>query len=89
MVSTTIGAEGLPVAGGEEILLRDTPQEFADAVVKLLQDKILAKKIGERAAQTVREKFGWRKVADDFAELCEKAVERHGQNKVFQQNEHI
>ncbi len=75
MVSTTIGAEGLPIADGEEILLRDTPQEFAEAVVKLLQDKNIAKKIGERAAQTVREEFGWRRVADDFAELCEKAVE--------------
>ncbi|MEJ7699138.1 MAG: glycosyltransferase [Pyrinomonadaceae bacterium] len=80
MVSTTIGAEGLPVADGEEILLRDTPQEFAEAVIKLLKDKNLAKKVGERAAQTVREKFGWRKVADDFAELCERAVERNGQN---------
>jgi sugar transferase (PEP-CTERM/EpsH1 system associated) len=74
MVSTTIGAEGLPILDGEEILLRDTPQEFAEAVVKLMQDKNLAKKIGERAAQTVRQKFGWRKVTDDFAELCEKAV---------------
>jgi glycosyltransferase involved in cell wall biosynthesis len=74
MVSTTVGAEGLPVVDSEEILLRDTPQEFAEAVLKLLQDRNLAKKIGERAAQTVREKFGWRKVADNFAELCEKAV---------------
>ena len=75
MVSTTIGAEGLPVADGEEILLRDTPQEFTKAVVKLLKDKNLAKKIGERAAQIVREKFGWRRVADNFSALCEKAVE--------------
>lgn len=83
LVSTTIGAEGLPVVNGEEILLRDTPQEFTEAVVKLLKDKDLAKQIGGRAAQTVREKFGWRKVADDFSELCKKAVERHGQNRVF------
>jgi len=75
LVSTTIGAEGLPLINGEEILLRDTPEEFAEAVVKLLKNKNLAKKIGEQSAQTVREKFGWKKVADDFAELCVKAFE--------------
>ncbi|HEU4433100.1 MAG TPA: glycosyltransferase, partial [Pyrinomonadaceae bacterium] len=35
IVSTSIGAEGLPVTNGEEIVLADTPESFADAVVKL------------------------------------------------------
>ena len=74
-VSTKIGAEGLPVRDGEEILLRDEPREFAEAVVRLLRDKSLAEKIGKQAAKTVREKFGWQKVADDFAEICERAIE--------------
>ncbi len=76
MVSTTIGAEGLPVRDGEEILLRDAPDEFAGAVVRLLTDKESAQRIGGRAAQTVREKFGWQKVGDEFAVLCERAAER-------------
>ena len=76
VVSTTVGAEGLPLKDGEEILLRDTPHEFAEAVVKLLNEKKSAKKIGLEAAKTVREKFGWRKVADDFAEICEQAIRR-------------
>jgi glycosyltransferase involved in cell wall biosynthesis len=76
MVSTKIGAEGLPVRDGEEILLRDTPGEFAEAVVRLLTDKEAAKRIGGQAAQTVRENFGWQKVSDDFAILCQHAIER-------------
>jgi glycosyltransferase involved in cell wall biosynthesis len=76
VVSTTVGAEGLPLKDGEEILLRDTPHEFAEAVVKLLNEKKSAKKIGLEAAKTVREKFGWRKVADDFAEICEQSIRR-------------
>ena len=75
IVSTTIGAEGLPVEDGTEIFLRDDPQEFAAVVVKLLKDKGLAQIIGKQAATTVREKFGWRTVADDFTKLCEKAIE--------------
>lgn len=76
IISTKIGAEGLPVRDGEEILLRDTPNEFAEAIVKLLTDKELAKRISSQAAKTVSEKFGWEKVSDDFTILCERAVER-------------
>ena len=75
MVSTTIGAEGLPVCDGKEIVLRDTAAKFAEAVVHLLTDKEAAKKIGLEAAKTVREKFGWEKVADDFAEICGRVIE--------------
>lgn len=75
IVSTTVGAEGLPIEDGEEIVLRDTPQAFANAVVELLTDKKHAQKIGSAAEKNVRENFGWRRVAENFAEICEKAIE--------------
>jgi sugar transferase (PEP-CTERM/EpsH1 system associated) len=71
IVSTTIGAEGLPVKDGVELLLADTPASLAAALVKVLQDKQLALGLGNRAAATVREKFGWERVAGRFAEICE------------------
>ena len=74
IVSTSIGAEGLPVANGEEILLADTPETFADAVVGLLQQEDRATEIGKRAAAKVREQFGWDRVADSFAAICERAI---------------
>ena len=74
IVSTSIGAEGLPVTDGEEILLADTAELFADAVVRLLQQDSLASDIGKRAAARVREEFGWDKVAESFARICERAV---------------
>src|SRR5215207_2860732 len=73
-VSTSIGAEGLPVRDGEEILLADTPESFADAVIRLFQQEGLAGEIGNRAAATVREKFGWDTVAESFAAICERAI---------------
>ncbi len=75
IVSTAVGAEGLPVRDGREIILRDTPNDFADAVVELLIDKKSAKKIGSEAAKVVRENFGWQKVAEAFTEICESAIE--------------
>lgn len=76
LVSTTIGAEGLPVRNGEELMLADTPEAFAGAVVNLLQDQSLADRLGQRAAARVREAFGWRRVAEDFASLCETTVNK-------------
>lgn len=74
MVSTHLGAEGLPVIDGEEVFLKDSPQAFATMVVNLLSDSVLAKQVGENAAKTVREKFGWQKVVNDFLGLCEQAI---------------
>jgi glycosyltransferase involved in cell wall biosynthesis len=74
IVSTTIGAEGLPVVDGEEIILADTPEAFAESVVRLLRDEGSATAIGKRAAAKVREQFGWDTVADSFAAVCERAI---------------
>jgi glycosyltransferase involved in cell wall biosynthesis len=74
VVSTTVGAEGLPVSDGVDILLADDPREFAAAVVKLLRDENLAQAIGAKAAANVRGRFGWDRVAARFSELCERAI---------------
>ena len=73
VVSTTIGAEGLPVRAGEELLIADEPEEFAAACVRVLNDDALARTLGAQAAATVRTRFGWDRVAAEFAALCEQA----------------
>jgi glycosyltransferase involved in cell wall biosynthesis len=77
IISTTIGAEGLPVRDEQELLLADGPSEFANAVVRVLTDETTARNLGARAAATVRERFGWDKAATIFAESCERAVRAH------------
>ena len=74
IVSTSVGAEGLPVIDGQEILLADTPEAFAGAVVKLLREPSRAAEIGARAAAKVRAEFGWDAVAESFAAICERAI---------------
>ena len=74
IVSTSIGAEGLPVENGKQIVLADTPETFADAVVQLIQQPQLAAEIGQRAAAKVRQNFGWDKVAESFAAICESRI---------------
>lgn len=70
VVSTTIGAEGLPVSHGEHILLADDPARFAGEVVSLLQSPARGDRLGAAAAAYVRSEFGWDRVAARFADVC-------------------
>jgi len=45
IVSTTLGAEGIPVENGLNILIADQAEDFAMAVVKIIKDKAFAKEI--------------------------------------------
>jgi glycosyltransferase involved in cell wall biosynthesis len=78
IVSTTIGAEGLPVRDNEELLLADEAATFAAGVVRVLEDERLAQDLGRRAARVVRESFGWDKVSARFAEICADAIQMKG-----------
>jgi sugar transferase (PEP-CTERM/EpsH1 system associated) len=66
VVSTTIGAEGLPVTPGENILIADDPQAFAGAVVALLRDAEMRRQIESQARRLVVERYDWSAVAADF-----------------------
>ncbi|HXD33617.1 MAG TPA: glycosyltransferase [Pyrinomonadaceae bacterium] len=74
IVSTTVGAEGLPVRDEAELLLADSPQAFANAVLRTLEDQEFAFHLGRRAATLVRQQFGWNRVALRFAEICEQTA---------------
>jgi sugar transferase (PEP-CTERM/EpsH1 system associated) len=73
VVSTTVGAEGLPLQQGREIVLADAPDAFAAAVAELLGNPARAEAIAGNAAALVRRSFGWDQVAQQFAELCQRA----------------
>ena len=76
IVSTTIGAEGLPVTGGDDIRIADDATAFAAAVVQLLRDAPGARAIGIAAAAQVRQHFGWERVTSVFADACESTLSR-------------
>jgi len=59
VVSTSIGAEGLPALDGEHLLLADTAPAFADAVSRLLTCKDLRKSVGNRGRLLLEKEFTW------------------------------
>jgi glycosyltransferase involved in cell wall biosynthesis len=77
VVSTPLGAEGLPASDGENILLADTPGEIADATVNLLRDRELARKISTGARELVVERFSWQKGAEILQNVLKKVLAPH------------
>ena len=80
VVSTPIGAEGLSVKNGENILLSDQPEEFADNVIKLLQDQKNREEIGEKALTLIQKRFSWGAVTEVFETLCQHIIKERKAN---------
>jgi polysaccharide biosynthesis protein PslH len=59
VVSTTIGAEGLPVLDGENALLADGAEAFAGAVTRLLTCTELRQQIGSAGRLLLEKEFTW------------------------------
>ena len=72
VVSTTIGAEGLPVTAGQDIVIADEPEPFAHAVVQLIRDEDARRRLATAARRLVVDHYDWSAVAQDF----ERALER-------------
>lgn len=81
VVSTTIGAEGLPVTNGREILIADDPEAFAAASSALLENPARADGLGKAAAELVRSRFSWENVTREFARACDVAREGWVENR--------
>jgi polysaccharide biosynthesis protein PslH len=75
IVSTRVGVEGLPVIPGDHLLIADKPEEFAAAVVRLLDDVSLRRRLGSAARQLVESRYGWPQVAQSFHDTLEHVVE--------------
>jgi glycosyltransferase involved in cell wall biosynthesis len=63
VVSTTVGAEGLPVTHREDVVLADSADVFADEVVTLLRHPDQRLPLEQRARELVVRRYDWAAVA--------------------------
>jgi sugar transferase (PEP-CTERM/EpsH1 system associated) len=59
MVSTTLGCEGVDVRSGEHLLVADTATAFAEAVVRLFDDRAYAAALGSAGRARMEEQYSW------------------------------
>jgi len=75
VVSTRVGAEGLNVIDGQEIILADKPEEFAEKISILQQDEQLRNRLGVAGRKLVEAQYGWEKQAEKLERFLNKVVE--------------
>jgi len=71
VVSTTLGAEGIPVEDGKNILIADTSEVFAQAVVRVIRDRKLAESLGHNLRELVAQGFSLDTLAQEGNNILE------------------
>ncbi|CAN5381235.1 glycosyltransferase family 4 protein [soil metagenome] len=79
VVSTTIGAEGLDVTHGQDVLLADDAPTFADNIVTLLRDTTIRLEF-EKAAAELAARHDWSVVVKRFEDALAEAVKFKGED---------
>jgi glycosyltransferase involved in cell wall biosynthesis len=74
IVSTGIGAEGLDLAEGKDLLLADTAPQLAAAAVRLLRDAALRQRLAQHARATAVRRFSWNAVGRTLEGVYESIV---------------
>ena len=76
VVSTRIGAEGIDLIEGQEVLLGDSPEQFGASVLRLLEDGEMRRQMGAHGLLAAQERFDWNKVAPRLLEVYQDAETR-------------
>jgi glycosyltransferase involved in cell wall biosynthesis len=69
VVTTTVGLEGIEARPGEDVLVADTPADFAAAVIRLLSDPELRRRLGENGRRLVQAHYDWHTALQPMADL--------------------
>ncbi len=81
VVSTVLGAEGLDVEDGKNILIARNDDEFAQKVIGVIKDKNLSKHLSENGRTLMEEKYDWDKIGNKLNDFIEVFVKNFNGKK--------
>lgn len=76
IVATSISTSGLIVQADKNVVVRDGIDEFAQAVIELLQNPGQARSIGMAGRRTVEQYYSWDQAARQFGDLLEHTIKK-------------
>ena len=71
VITTSIGAEGIKVESDKDVMIADTPQEFALKTIYLLQHPENAKIMGRNARKMIEKHYSWEVIGKKMHQLYE------------------
>lgn len=69
VVTTTVGLEGIEARHDEEVIVQDTPESFAEAVLQVLADPTQQEKLALNGRRLVERKYDWQVVLGDLEKI--------------------
>jgi glycosyltransferase involved in cell wall biosynthesis len=76
VIATSKGAEGLDLVHGRDLLIADSPADFAAASLRLLGDSALRTALATAGHTAVRDRYDWRAIGARLTQLIESTVKR-------------
>lgn len=76
VITTTLGAQGIDYIDGKNILIANTPDEFARQIKRCLTDKEYSHSVGAAAAQLIKEQYDGQRLADELVRFYNKRLEQ-------------
>lgn len=76
VVSTSVGCEGLELVPGRDVLIADRPEEFAQAIVRILREPMWRREVGGNGRKLVESRYGWDRCAETLETVCARVATR-------------
>jgi sugar transferase (PEP-CTERM/EpsH1 system associated) len=80
VVSTSIGAEGLDVKNGRDLILADDATTLADAIIRLVREPALRRQY-EQAAAKLAAQYDWSNIVQRFADVLQEVLQQVSRGK--------
>ncbi len=74
VITTTVGAQGIDYTDGKDLLIANTPEEFANHIERCLTDESFRHSVGEAAAQLIKEQYNGQKLANELLQFYNKRL---------------
>ncbi len=81
VITTPVGAEGLEIRHGVDVLIANDPDDFAAQAVKLWNSPELAREIGANGRRTVQAKYDWKVVFQKMEHLYDSVAQERRQER--------
>jgi len=76
VISTTVGAQGLEVRSGAQMVLADEPEDMVRKLTNMLQDRDGRERMARAARTFVETHYSWQMLGRKYADFCFATVER-------------
>lgn len=81
VVATSKGAEGLEVTPGQDLLIADAPEDFADAVVRVLESAELRAALSAAGRRRVAEQYDWQAIGGQLNAFLERIYHKDSKTR--------